>query len=31
MGIYGDPPMPRFPQEIAGPNKPLLRETNGFS
>ena len=27
----GAPPMPRFPQEIAGPNKALLRETNGFS
>ena len=25
----GTPPMPRLPQEIAGPNKALLRETNG--
>ena len=29
MAILGTPPMPRLPQEIAGPNKALLRETNG--
>ena len=27
----GTPPMPPPPQEIAGPNKALLRETNGNS
>ena len=30
MEIQGNtPPMARLPQEIAGPNKVLLRETNG--
>ena len=30
MAIYGDPPKATWdPQEIAGPNKAVLRETHG--